>query len=160
MWRDVAVSHQPLDEAGLSGLLREACPAAGALATFTGLVSPDGEGVQVQALELEHYPGMTEAALNRILDEASERWPLQGVLLWHRVGRMPVAEPIVFVAVASRHRDAAFTACRFIMDCLKTDAPFWKKEYSAQGESWVSMREGDALARHNWNKPDQGDACT
>lgn len=158
MWRDIAVTDAPLDEVGLSAALRDACPAAGAIAAFAGLVSPEGQGVTVEALELEHYPGMTETALVYILDDAAARWPLQGAVLWHRVGRMQPGEVIVFVAVASRHRDAAFTACRFIMDCLKTDVPFWKKEHSVQGEAWVDARESDAIARNHWNQPDQGDA--
>lgn len=126
--------------------------ATGAIATFTGLVSREGESAGVDALELEHYPGMAERALATIADEAQRRWSLHALLVCHRVGHLVVGEPIVFVGVASRHRDAAFEACRFVMDCLKTDAPFWKKEHRGTESRWVEARERDTQARTHWEK--------
>ena len=125
--------------------------AAGAVATFTGLVrSEDG---RLAALELEHYPGMAEAALQRVAQEAAARWPLTALTLVHRHGRLAVGERIVFVGAASRHRDAAFDAARFVMDYLKTDAPFWKKEHPADGSDggWVDAKGADDKARAKWN---------
>jgi molybdopterin synthase catalytic subunit len=105
----------------------------------------------VNELFLEHYPGMTEKALERIADEARERWPLLGVEIVHRVGALAVSEPIVFVGVSSKHRHMAFEACAFIMDVLKTRAPFWKRESTAQGPHWVEARESDQNAALRWS---------
>jgi len=151
MWREVIVSTAPVNEAALQDRMRSALGDIGAIATFTGVVSEQGEGSGVHALELEHYAGMTEAALGTILDQAAQRWPLQAAMVCHRVGRMLPGESIVFVATASRHRGAAFDACRFIMDCLKTDAPFWKKEYRDGDAHWVSPRDSDDHARRHWD---------
>src|SRR5690554_2386272 len=125
----------------------------GAVVCFTGLVRDFNERPDVPALTLEHYPGMTEAALEQIVAEAESRWPLQGVRLIHRVGRLTPGEPIVMVAVASAHRRAAFEACDFIMDYLKTRAPFWKKEESISGGYWVSERESDHRDAQRWAGP-------
>ena len=122
----------------------------GAVVSFTGLVRDFNERPEVQALTLEHYPGMTEAALEAIVQEAEERWPLQGVRVIHRIGRLAPADPIVLVVVASAHRRAAFEACDFIMDYLKTRAPFWKKEHTASGDYWVSERDGDHHDARRW----------
>lgn len=120
----------------------------GAVASFTGLVRGD-DGLT--ALTLEHYPGMTEAALNALADQAEARWPLAGLVLIHRVGRMAVGERIVLVATASPHRAAALEACSFLIDRLKTDAPFWKKEERGSGEShWVEARASDDHAAARW----------
>jgi molybdopterin synthase catalytic subunit len=125
-------------------------PGVGAVATFVGYVRDLNQGDQVSELFLEHYPGMTERSLQRIIDQAHERWPLQRVTIVHRVGALKVAEPIVFVGVASEHRQAAFDACAFMMDYLKTRAPFWKREQTQAGERWVEGRESDQLAAKRW----------
>ncbi|MDX5379257.1 MAG: molybdopterin synthase catalytic subunit MoaE [Halomonas sp.] len=122
----------------------------GAVVSFTGLVRDFNERPDVNALTLEHYPGMTEVALGEIVAEAESRWPLQGVRLIHRVGRLGPGDPIVLVVVASAHRRAAFEACDFIMDYLKTRAPFWKKEHSITGDYWVAERESDHRDASRW----------
>lgn len=122
----------------------------GAIASFVGLARDMNEGSGVQAMTLEHYPGMTEKALAALVDEANARWTLQDVTVIHRVGRLLPGDPIVLVAVASRHRFEAFAACQFIMDYLKTQAPFWKKEETADGERWVEARASDDAAAARW----------
>ena len=122
----------------------------GAVATFVGLVRDFNERPDVVALTLEHYPGMTEQQLYQIADQAGERWPLLGCTIIHRVGRLAPGDPIVLVAVASSHRQAAFDACNFIMDYLKTQAPFWKKEHTTSGDYWVSSRTSDTQAVQRW----------
>jgi molybdopterin synthase catalytic subunit len=118
----------------------------GAMVSFTGLV----RGGDVSTMELEHYPGMTEKALEEIEAEARERWPLQGVTIIHRVGPLAPGARIVFVATASPHRAAAFEAAEFLMDFLKTRAPFWKKETTPDGARWVDARETDDAAAARW----------
>ncbi|MBL8477849.1 MAG: molybdopterin synthase catalytic subunit MoaE [Sterolibacteriaceae bacterium] len=129
----------------------------GAVASFVGLVRADKAArvgadhtAAVQAMTLEHYPGMTEKALQEIVTEARGRWELQGVRVIHRVGRLLPGARIVFVAVASSHRGDAFAACEFIMDYLKTRAPFWKKEETPAGGRWVDARESDDAAAGRW----------
>ena len=125
----------------------------GAVATFVGLVRADklsGAGSEVSAMTLEHYPGMTEKSLAAIIAEAGGRWQLQGVRVIHRFGRLLPGERIVFVGVASAHRGDAFAACEFIMDYLKTRAPFWKKEDTPEGGRWVDAREADDSAAARW----------
>jgi molybdopterin synthase catalytic subunit len=125
----------------------------GAVATFVGLVRADklsGAGSEVSAMTLEHYPGMTEKSLEAILAEAGGRWQLQGVRVIHRFGRLLPGDRIVFVGVASAHRGDAFAACEFIMDYLKTRAPFWKKEDTPEGGRWVDAREADDSAAARW----------
>lgn len=136
---------------------------AGAVASFVGLVRADklaegqaGEGVT--AMTLEHYPGMTESALARIVVEARRRWDLRRVRVIHRVGRLLPGERIVFVGVASSHRGDAFAACEFIMDYLKTQAPFWKKEETPDGGRWVDARESDDVAARRWEAVPGGKA--
>lgn len=126
-------------------------PRVGAVVNFIGYVRDLNIGHSVNELFLEHYPGMTEKALERIADEARERWPLLGVEIVHRVGALAVSEPIVFVGVSSKHRHMAFEACAFIMDVLKTRAPFWKRESTAQGSHWVEARESDQNAALRWS---------
>jgi len=123
----------------------------GAIASFVGLARDLNEGSGVTAMTLEHYPGMTEKALAKLVDEANARWTLLDVTVIHRVGRLLPGDPIVLVAVASQHRGEAFTACEFIMDYLKTEAPFWKKEETADGERWVEARVSDDAAAARWN---------
>ena len=128
----------------------------GAVASFVGLVRADkaagasAAGGAVQTMTLEHYPGMTEKALDAIVSEARRRWDFSGVRVIHRVGRLLPGDRIVFVAVASGHRGEAFAACEFIMDYLKTRAPFWKKEETPQGGRWVDARESDDHAAERW----------
>ncbi|WP_224797678.1 molybdopterin synthase catalytic subunit MoaE [Idiomarina abyssalis] len=123
----------------------------GAVVTFTGLVRDSVEG-GLRGLELEHYPGMTEKALTDIVEEAQKRWDLHGVTVIHRVGYLALNEQIVMVAVASGHRQAAFSAASFIMDYLKTQAPFWKKEHTEEGEHWVEAKQSDQQAAEQWSQ--------
>ncbi|WP_439850655.1 molybdopterin synthase catalytic subunit MoaE [Pseudomonas syringae] len=122
----------------------------GAVVSFVGYVRDFNEGREVSGMFLEHYPGMTEKALAKIVEEAGQRWPLLNVDVIHRVGALEPGEPIVFVGVASAHRQAAFEACHFVMDYLKTRAPFWKKENTAQGPQWVEGRASDQTAAQRW----------
>ncbi|MGB1270966.1 MAG: molybdopterin synthase catalytic subunit MoaE [Endozoicomonas sp.] len=122
----------------------------GAIVTFTGTVRDMNLGDQVGGLYLEHYPGMTENALQAIIDEARERWDLLAVRVIHRVGQMYPGDRIVFVGVSSAHRKEAFEACEFVMDYLKTRAPFWKKESTPEGDRWVEERSSDKDAAERW----------
>lgn len=139
----VAVQRDPIDVAAES----ERLEVAGAIATFTGLVRAD-DGVTT--LELEHYPGATEAALQALCETAAARWALAGATIVHRVGAMAPGERIVFVGTASAHRAAALDACAFLIDRLKTDAPFWKRERRGNTETWVEPRSSDAAAAGRW----------
>ena len=144
----IAVQTADFDAAAEAKRLLAGDSVNGALVTFTGLV----RGGEVLAMELEHYPAMTEKSLAAIVEDARRRWPvLGGVTVIHRVGRLLPGEQIVLVIVASPHRAAAFEAAEFIMDWLKTEAPFWKKEYLAHGEArWVDARETDDAAKARW----------
>ena len=122
----------------------------GALASFVGLVRQDNDGHAIEAMTLEHYPGMTEKALEAICDEAHSRWRLLDTLVIHRVGRLAPGDRIVLVGVASGHRGDAFAACEFIMDYLKTRAPFWKREDTPAGSRWVEARDSDDAAAGRW----------
>ncbi len=124
----------------------------GAVVGFVGYVRDFNDGQDVRGMFLEHYPGMTEKALQKIVEEAEQRWPLLRVEIVHRVGQLPPGEPIVFVGTASAHRQAAFDACNFIMDYLKTRAPFWKKEDTPDGARWVEGRSSDQAAQQRWSK--------
>jgi molybdopterin synthase catalytic subunit len=124
---------------------------AGAVCVFVGLVRDLSEGRPVSAMTLEHYPGMTERELARVEQEARARWPLLDTLVVHRYGRLEPGDRIVLVAVASAHRDAAFDACRFLTDWLKTKAPFWKAEETDAGRRWVATRAEDDLAAGQWD---------
>jgi molybdopterin synthase catalytic subunit len=124
-------------------------PATGAIATFTGLVRG---GDDLTALTLEHYPGMTEREIARIAGEAQRRWTLTGITIIHRVGRLTVGARIVLVAVAAAHRGSAFEACEFLMDYLKTRAPFWKQEERGGAERWVEPRHSDDDAAERWRR--------
>ncbi len=128
-----------------------ACDEDGAVVTFTGKVRNHNLGNDVAALTLEHYPGMTEKALQEIVDAARERWPLQRVTVIHRVGELFPGDEIVLVGVTSAHRGSAFSAAEFIMDYLKTRAPFWKREATEQGDRWVDARDSDHQAAQRWD---------
>ena len=123
----------------------------GAVVTFVGKVREMNDGNLVTGLTLEHYPGMTEKSLFAIIEQAQARWPLLGCKVIHRVGALALGEQIVLVGVASQHRDAAFAACQFIMDYLKTQAPFWKKEQTANGAVWIDAKDSDQQAAKNWD---------
>ena len=138
---DVAAEYAALSESHQTG----------AVVTFVGKVREMNDGAAVTGLTLEHYPGMTEKALRGIVEQAQARWPLLGCKVIHRVGALALGDQIVFVGVASLHRDAAFSACQFIMDYLKTQAPFWKKEQTAHGDVWVAARDSDNQAANSWN---------
>ena len=146
----IAVQRDDFDPVAEQARLTAGRSDVGAVAAFTGLCRSEGE--TLSALELEHYPGMAEAKLRETAEAALARWPLDGVVVIHRHGRIEPGERIVFVAAASRHRDAAFDACRFVMDYLKTDAPFWKKEHRMDGGDggWVDARDADDAARQRW----------
>ena len=124
----------------------------GAVASFVGLVRDVNDGAGVSEMTLEHYPGMTEKALQEIVVEAKSRWDIYAVRVIHRVGRLLPTDRIVFVAVSSAHRGEAFAACEFIMDYLKTRAPFWKREVTPDGARWVDAREGDDHSAARWKK--------
>ena len=128
-----------------------AAPHIGAIVTFTGLVREFAAGDNTD-LFLEHYPAMTEKVLLDIIQQAAQRWNIINVHVIHRIGRLSLGEQIVFVGVNSAHRNDAFSAAEFIMDFLKTEAPFWKKEITAQGEHWVDAKNSDAIAKQKWNE--------
>ena len=130
--------------------LRAGDPRVGALASFLGLVRDINDGSSVSEMTLEHYPGMTEKALEEIVVEARGRWDIYDALVIHRVGPLKPCDQIVLVAVTSAHRGEAFAACEFIMDYLKTRAPFWKKEATPDGGRWVDARETDDSAAARW----------
>ena len=130
--------------------LRAGDARVGAVVSFVGLVRDMNEGARVAEMELEHYPGMTERALEEILAEARRRWPLYNALVIHRVGPLQPMEQIVLVACSAAHRGEAFAACEFIIDYLKTDAPFWKKEQTPGGARWVDARLSDDSAKAKW----------
>ena len=152
----VHISVQPsaFDPAAEELAIRSGNPQTGAVVTFLGLMRDINEGDAVSGMTLEHYPGMTEKALAAIVDEAAERWQLDAVRLVHRVGSLRPEDPIVLVSVASRHRGEAFRACEFIIDYLKTRAPFWKKEQTSDGERWVEARHSDDQAESKWSAKD------
>ncbi len=123
----------------------------GAVATFTGICRDSNEGAGVAAMTLEHYPGMAEAEIARHVQEANARWPLLGATVVHRYGRLVPGDNVVLVIATSSHREAAFAAAEFLMDYLKTRAPFWKKEERAGGDSWVEARQADDTAVQRWS---------
>ena len=130
--------------------LRAGRPDVGAVAAFVGLVRDVNEGDAVKTMTLEHYPGMTEKSIQRILEEARSRWDVIDATVVHRIGELNPCDRIVLVAIASSHRGDAFAACEFIMDYLKTRAPFWKKEHTPDGPRWVEAREADDEAAARW----------
>lgn len=132
--------------------LRQDCPGIGAIVTFVGLMRDFNDGDNVKSLFLEHYAGMTEKVLANIVNQAKELWQLQAVRVIHRVGELHPSDQIVFVGVSSAHRGDAFAACEFIMDFLKTRAPFWKREQTDEGSRWVDARNSDTDAAQRWNK--------
>jgi molybdopterin synthase catalytic subunit len=149
----VRVQTADFDVAHELDALRAGDPRVGAVAAFIGTVRDVSEGAPVDALTLEHYPGMTEKALSAIVEEAKSRWGIFDALVVHRVGPLAPADRIVLVGVTGAHRGEAFAACEFIMDYLKTRAPFWKKETTPDGVRWVDARASDDEAAARWSVP-------
>ncbi len=147
----IVLSHEPIDPAALLRDFLRGLDDAGAIASFVGLVREDG-GDAVEALMLDHAPGLTEASIARAAADSRDRWPLLKLIIVHRVGRVEVGEAVVFIATAAVHRRAAFEACDFLMDFLKTDAPFWKKQISRSGDKWIEPRDGDYSDSARWRK--------
>ncbi|PLW82842.1 molybdopterin synthase catalytic subunit [Kineobactrum sediminis] len=147
----VSIQTEPFVTEALQKALHER--EAGAIVTFTGYVRACNDGAAITALELEHYPGMTENSLRAILDEAAQRWSVLAATVVHRVGLLAVGEPVVWVGVSSAHRGDAFTACEYVMDYLKTEAPFWKKEHGDTGSRWLEARASDSERARRWQLP-------
>lgn len=145
---DIRVQAEPFDYGAVCATFARDAGGAGAVVTFLGLVRDDGG--RLAAMEIEHYPGMTETALTAMAEQAAQRWSLARVAIIHRHGRLLPGAPIMMVATAARHRDAAFAAAEFLMDYLKSRAPFWKKEIRADGANWVAARDEDEQALKRW----------
>ncbi|MDR2876091.1 MAG: molybdopterin synthase catalytic subunit MoaE [Methylobacillus sp.] len=150
----IRVQHEDFDAGAEIRRMRLARPDIGAVAAFVGQVRDLNEGDAVSGLALEHYPGMTEKALESIVAQAKNRWKIFDALVIHRIGLLKPSDQIVLVVVSGAHRGEAFAACEFIMDFLKTDAPFWKKEQTGHGERWVEARASDESAKQRWAEPD------
>ena len=142
------VQSEAFDAGAELNAFAAAVPGAGAVVSFTGIVRDVSGGLQ--AMEIEHYPGMTEAAIGAIMEQARERWSLTDSLVIHRFGRLTAGEPIMMVCAAAPHRLAAFQAAEFLMDYLKSRAPFWKKEIGADGAAWVAAKDDDEDALDRW----------
>ena len=150
----VRVQHEDFDVGAEVARLRAGNPKVGAVASFIGVVRDLNDGADVATMTLEHYPGMTEKALAAIVEQAKARWALYDVLVIHRIGELKPTDQIVLVVVTSAHRGDAFAACEYVMDYLKTEAPFWKKEATPDGTRWVDARDADDASRERWeSKP-------
>jgi len=147
----VRVQREDFDAGAEIARLRASDPRIGAVASFIGVARDVNDGERVAAMTLEHYPGMTERALEDIVAQAKRRWDVIDILVIHRVGELKPLDQIVLVAVTGAHRGEAFAACEFVMDYLKTEAPFWKKETTPDGTRWVEARESDDAARERWS---------
>ncbi len=145
----IRVQREAFDVGREIAALTAGNPRIGGIASFVGVVRDTGG---LRSMTLEHYPGMTERQLARIDAEARRRWPLEASLIVHRYGRLEPGEPIVLTVTASAHRQAAFDSCNFLMDWLKTEAPFWKREETGDGDSWVAARADDDRARERWRE--------
>ncbi len=148
----IRVQAQDFDIGAEIAALRKGRTDAGAIAAFAGTVRGEAKGSAITAMTLEHYPGMTEKELARIEAEAHARWPLLDSLIVHRIGRLLPGENIVLVVTLSAHRQAAFEAAQFLMDYLKTSAPFWKTEETSEGSHWVAARESDEAGAARWSR--------
>jgi molybdopterin synthase catalytic subunit len=146
----VSIQAQDFNVADEIAALRAGDKGVGAVCAFVGTVRDRNDGSAVRSMELEHYPGMTEKAIEAMIDEAGRRFEICGVRVIHRIGLLQPQDQIVLVAVTSAHRGQSFQACEFLMDYLKTQAPFWKKERTSQGEHWVDARESDDAALARW----------
>ena len=149
----VLVQREDFDCGAEIGAIARGNPKVGGIAAFVGLVRDVNEGAAVRSMTLEHYPGMTERAISKIIDDARARWDVMDCTVIHRFGELRPTDRIVLVVVASGHRGDAFAACEFIMDYLKTRAPFWKKEQTAEGTRWVEARASDDTAAERWSGP-------
>jgi molybdopterin synthase catalytic subunit len=149
----IRVQDFAFDAAAEFSRFREANRESGATVMFIGTVRELSEGSAIEAMALEHYPGMTEKALTEIEAEAQQRWPIAASLIIHRYGKLLPGDDIVLVITASAHRHAAFAACEFLMDWLKTKAPFWKLESSAGKSAWVDAKDNDEEAAQRWDRP-------
>ena len=147
----ISIQAQDFNLAEEMSLLEQGNTNDGAVVTFTGRVRDNNLGLKVSGLYLEHYPGMTESSLEKILDIAKSRWDIGRVRVIHRIGQLKLGEQIVFVGVTSKHRQDAFAAAEFIMDYLKVKAPFWKKELTEQGEKWLDARQTDTSKAQQWD---------
>ena len=150
----VRVQREDFDVGHEIARLRDGDPKIGAVAAFIGVARDLNDGEAVDTLTLEHYPGMTESALEDICAQARRRWDVIDILVIHRVGELRPTDQIVLVIVTGRHRGEAFAACEFVMDYLKTEAPFWKKETTPSGARWVDPRDSDEHARTRWKETD------
>ena len=150
---NVRVQNEDFDLGAEIARLRAGNAKIGAVASFIGLVRDLNDGAAVASMTLEHYPGMTERSIEAIIDSAKARWKIYDALVIHRVGRLLPCDQIVLVIVTSAHRGDAFAACEFLMDYLKTRAPFWKKEESPGSARWVDARQSDAAAAARWERP-------
>ncbi|OYY49721.1 MAG: molybdenum cofactor biosynthesis protein MoaE [Methylophilales bacterium 28-44-11] len=148
----VKVQTEDFDVGMVLAAMRHGNPSIGAMVSFVGLVRDLNDNASVTTLTLEHYPDMTEKSLQAIVDQAKHRWELLDVVVIHRVGTLKPTDQIVLVVVTSAHRQAAFLACEFVMDYLKTQAPFWKKETSPQGAHWVEAKTSDDEAQARWTQ--------
>ncbi len=146
----VSIQAEDFDVAAELANLRRDDAGVGAVCSFIGTVRDRNDGSPVSAMELEHYPGMTEKAIEQMIDEAHRRFAIRGVRVIHRVGPLKLQDQIVLVVVTSPHRGESFQACEFLMDYLKTQAPFWKKESTPEGERWVDARVADDAALRRW----------
>jgi molybdopterin synthase catalytic subunit len=155
----VRLQRGAFDAAAEAALLSRGRTDVGAVVTFTGICRGDEAGQPIAALTLEHYPGMAEAEIERHVAEAQSRWPLAGVTVIHRYGRIAPGEDIVLVVTASSHRQAAFAAAEFLMDFLKTRAPFWKQVEAASGKTWVESKSADDAAAARWRGPQKPEAA-
>jgi molybdopterin synthase catalytic subunit len=149
--RFLSIQQEDFDVAELQRALLAGNSEVGAIAAFTGCVRHSNDNKSVASMELEHYPGMTEASISKIIDSAVDRWPLLGVSVVHRIGVLGPGDQIVYVGVTSAHRGSAFEACEYIMDYLKTQAPFWKKEIADGEVRWVDSRFSDEEAANRWD---------
>ena len=149
----VRLQHEGFDVAAETAAIAQGRTDIGALVTFTGICRGAESGEPIAALTLEHYPGMAEAEIESHVEQACARWPLLGVTVIHRYGRIAPGENIVLVVTASSHREAAFAAAEFLMDYLKTRAPFWKQVEAGTGSTWVDAKETDDAAAARWAKP-------
>lgn len=146
----ISVQSEPFDPGAEYGRFAMACPQAGAIASFTGIVRPSSDGTEVTELELEHHPRFTRRTIDEIAEAARSRFGLSGLIIIHRYGRLLPGEPIVFVAATAPHRRAAFDAVDYLMDRLKTEAPFWKREHGRGGSRWIEARPTDHADRSRW----------
>lgn len=159
MQTTVRLQREDFDAAAEQAALTRGRTDIGALVTFTGICRGAESGEPIAALTLEHYPGMAEAEIGRHVEEAKSRWPLLGVTVIHRYGRIAPGENIVFVATVSSHREAAFSAAEFLMDYLKTRAPFWKQVEGKSGTAWIEAKDADDAASARWDKRQGSEAA-